>query len=179
MGRRTKDILTVVVIIVAFFSIRAFLSGKRDKDAIPYLVEGEKIHYFDLVSSANDKIDISSLKKSGPSVIFIFSRPCSPCDKNILYWRRMAEVLKGRAAVYGIVVGSLEEMKAFADKAKLNFGVYAPADLKAFVQGFRLKLSYSQTILYADKVKVVKVGNLEGEDATRLLDEALKHPRSL
>ncbi len=179
MGKKIRVMLTVAAVFVAFFSIRSFLGGRRDRESIPYLVEGEKIRYFNLISSANDRVDISFLEKSGPSIIFIFSRPCSPCDKNILYWRRMAEILKGRAAIYGIIIGSFEEMKAFSEQAKLNFGVYAPADLKAFIIGFRLKLSYSQTILYGDRVKIVKVGNLEGEDATRFLDETLRLHRRL
>ncbi len=102
-------------------------------------------------------------------MIFIFSRPCSPCNKNIPYWEKISQLLNDQVSIYGIIPGDLTEAYNFADKAKLNFKIYVPEDIKKFAEHFRVKSNEARTILYDGKVRLIKLGDLDGEAAVSII----------
>lgn len=87
----------------------------------------------------------------------------------------MAEILKDNVDFYGVVLGNATEAFNFAEEARLNFEVYVPVDLDTFILNQRIKLNFSQTILYAgNEVKFLKLGVLEGDEAVNIINTAKK-----
>ncbi len=85
----------------------------------------------------------------------------------------MREIFEDQVDFYGIIPGNAIEAFNFSEKAKLNFKLYVPVNLNEFIQKMRLKLNFSQTILYArDEVKYLKLGKLEGEEAVNIINMA-------
>lgn len=166
-------IVAAVLILTAFAFFRLYQVNEKNKKALPYLTPGESIDVFDLLDEGANQVNASALKTDRPALIFIFSRPCSPCEKNIVYWRKMHEVLKDGVDFYGIILGDATTAFNFAENAKLDFKLYIPANLDKFIEVMRIKLNFSQTILYAkNEVKYLKLGNLEGEEAANLINMA-------
>lgn len=166
----TAVALTVIIIlgIALFQSIRL---NQKLRKALPYLTEGETGQYFDLTDMEGKDIDLAALEEDRLSLIYVFSRPCSPCDKNIVYWKKIAEVLgKDHVNVYGIVLDSLTEAYNFAREARLNFKIYAPRNLEKFIEAWRVKSNHSQTILYQDRVRWLKLGEMSGEEAIKAIN---------
>ncbi len=105
-------------------------------------------------------------------MFFIFSRPCSPCNKNIVYWNKFAELLKEHVDCYGIVLNSLSEAYNFNEKRELKFKIYVPQNLDKFLKEMKLKLNFPQTILYTNRVEMLKMGDLKPEDAVKIINIA-------
>lgn len=88
---RVKAILIVVLLslltIETYVIIRQAKTIETIKKEIPFLILGERIEYFDLVGVEGNAIDNSFLESSAYSLVFIFERPCSKCNKNIAYWK--------------------------------------------------------------------------------------------
>jgi peroxiredoxin len=135
------------------------------------LLQGEKIDNFNLVDMDAREIDRSILDKDSVSVIFILERPCSPCDKNVIFYKKMAEMLKGKASFYGIVLNNATEALNFAEQAKLSFKVYVPKQLDTFIDNMRLRMNLAQVIVYTDKVEMIKVGQLSSQDVVQVLNK--------
>lgn len=156
-----------VVSICGFVSLKFYQRGEVYKQQLPYMFEGEKITYFDLDGVDQSTVEASAINSgSKPKVFFLFSRPCSPCNKNIVYWNKINEVLKDDADVYGIILDNLSQAYSFTEKKAANFKIYVPQDLERFLKAMRLKLTSSQTILYSkDGIKVIKMGDLNPSDA--------------
>ena len=141
-------VLVGTIILVGFAIFRLYRINEKNKQELPYLLQGEKIECFDLIDEDANQVDASVFSSGRPVLIFIFSRPCSPCDKNIVYWLKMQEILEDQVNFYGIIPGNATEAFNFSEKAKLNFKLYVPVNLNEFIQRMRLKLNFSQTILY-------------------------------
>lgn len=162
-------VLLAIVIVLGFALYKSLKANHIYRDSLPYLAVGEEIDYFDLTGMDAAAIDASVLKKDKPSLIFIFSRPCSPCNKNIVYWKKMAEVLKDKVHVYGIILGQPSEAYNFSEDVRLNFDIYVPENVDEFIRKMRVKLNFSQTIVYHEAVRLVQLGNMEGEEAVSLI----------
>lgn len=169
-------ILIGIIIVAGFVIFRLYQINEKNKQELPYLLQGEGIEYFDLIDEDAHQINASVFDGGQrPALIFIFSRPCSPCDKNIAYWRKMKEILKDQVDFYGIVLDETNAAFNFSEEARLNFKVYVPVDLDGFNRKLRIKLNFSQTILYDQgEVKYLKLGKLEGDEATRIINMAKK-----
>jgi len=166
----TATLLIVSIVVIAgFTAFKLAYTNKRIKNSLPYLTQGEKIKYFDLISVDDERIDSSIFESNRPQLIFIFSRPCSPCNKNIIYWKKMAEILKDKVYVYGIILDDVNEAFSFSKNARLNFNIYAPENLNEFIKKLRIKLNFSQTIVYYKNVKFVKLGDMESEEAVNII----------
>lgn len=159
------------IIVISGFSIFKLLKlNEQLRSKIPYLLPDEKISYFTLLDKDARRIEVSALSGPAPSVIFIFSRPCSRCNKSIVFWNKIAELSQGRVNVYGIVMDSLGAAFEFEEKAKLKFKIYVPENIPRFQESLRVILNYPVTILYhKDGVKSLKIGDLENEDALRFI----------
>lgn len=167
----TITLLLATCLIISLFSLYKFFKENRYlRQSIPYLLPQEKIQYFSLNDVQANSIDKTVLENNPVSLIIIFQRPCSPCDKNTPFYKKMAEAIKDDAHVYGIVANNIEAAIDFSDKAKLNFTIYAPEDLKRFIETFRLTLHLPQIIVYTSKVEYVKVGYLSGEEAIKIIN---------
>lgn len=171
--RRYSSIILVLAAIIIFlgFSLFKVIQQNQDiKQALPYLYYGETIDYFNVIGVSNGAPEQNSLQDGKPCLLFIFSRPCTTCDKNLHLWRKMAGILKEEAAIYGIVLGNVTEGYNFAEQARLNFPIFVPNDLEKFIQNFRIKLNLSQTIVCKDKRVIhLKMGDIDGEESTNII----------
>jgi thiol-disulfide isomerase/thioredoxin len=144
-------------------------------NSIPYIVPGDSIKEMELTGMDTSKITAADLSKEQPALIFIFSRPCSPCNKNIPYWNKIGKILEGRAAIYGIVLSDLTEAYNFSEKAKLTFPLYIPNNLNQFIKEMKIKFNLPQTILYhKDKVYLTQLGLLNGDDTADIINAVKK-----
>jgi peroxiredoxin len=145
------------------------------KRSMVSLAVGEQIDYFDLIAADQLRIDASALNSGKVSLIFVFKHPCVPCNHNLTLWRRMDKILNGKVEIYGIWLGNPTEMFNFQEKTRLGFNLYAPVDTEKFKKELRLNLNYAQTILYYDnRVAVVKIQDLAGDDYTAILRKIKK-----
>lgn len=178
MSKQISLSITVIIIICilaigTFVSFKYYERGEKIKEQIPFLIEGESINYFDLEGMDASSVDAVSLRNGKKlKLFFIFSRPCSVCNKNILYWNKMAELLQNKADCYGIVLDNLTEAYNLKEKANLKFDVYVPKDVDRFIKQMKLHLNYPQTIVYTGKVEFTGLGPLRPEDATRIINMA-------
>jgi hypothetical protein len=173
-------VLTIggILILAGFAVFKLYTLNQEAKANLPYLLIGEKIEYFDLLDENAGPINVSAFDGDRPALIFIFSRPCSPCNKNIVYWRKMVEILKDEVNFYGIILDNPTQAFNFSDEAQLNFKIYVPRDLDKFILKQRIKLNYSQTILYSgNKVRYLKLGPLEGDEAVNIINMTKKRIR--
>ena len=163
-------ILMGVVVLLGYIVLRLAQENSKIKSALPYLMHGENIEYFNLIGMDNEEIDVSVLKKSTVSLIFVFNT-CSECNKNILYWNKLAGILKKKISIYGIVLDTLSNVYNFSEASKLNFRLYSPDSIEELKRNFRLKLDIAQTILCcADKVKYITLGELNIAETTKILE---------
>jgi len=172
MKRYSKYILYFIIFILLIFIIKLIFLNRDLINSLPYFIKGEKIKYFDLVDMNGKEINAQLLKKDTPSIIFIFSRPCSPCNRNIIYWRRMSDILKGKVNIYGIVLDSISNAKIFASKSELNFPIFVPQDLSGFIKRFRIKLNLPETILYKEGVIRSILGEVDGRGVAEIIKSA-------
>jgi peroxiredoxin len=133
-------------------------------------LEGEKIKNVDIIDQDGQFIDPLRLQK-GIAIVFVFLRNCSPCDKNIIFWKKIAKIFDNKISVTGIVLNTPTEAFNFEDKAKLNFKIYVPDDLEKYTRDMRMLINQSQTIVLKDgRVKMVKLGDLNGESAVEIIN---------
>lgn len=171
-----KNYITILsllsALIIALFIIVMQAKENRFLRAnLPYLLPKEKITSFDLVGADNERIDVDALKGK-PSLIYIFQTPCSACNDNVLFWKKIAGILKDDINVFGIVLSDYGEMVSFTEEARLNFKVYYPVEPIKFKENLKIRLNIAQTIVYfEDEVFRVNMGNLNGEDYTQILKE--------
>lgn len=163
-------VLLGALILSGFALLKAIQINKQIRASIPYLLDGEQISYFDLMGQDYTYIDHKALDEQKPSLILIFSRPCSPCNKNILYWKKMATLFKNKVDIYGIVLNKSTENFEKLHQAKLNFKIFIPQDIEKFIKNMRIKLNLAQTIVYyKNKVQYLKLGKLDGDEATKVI----------
>lgn len=137
----------------------------RIKSSLPSLLKGDKISYFAIEGTDGMNLDRSVLDKNKFSTILIFQRPCSPCNKNITIWNRLAVSLRDKANIYGIVLDKIEETSRFAQAGLTKFKLYSPQNIETFIQSFNIQINLPQTILYEDgKIVYIKLGDLLPED---------------
>lgn len=169
----TIYLITGVILILSWFvAYKYSQENKMLRSSMPYLLHGEAIENFDLVDMNAAELDKSVLKKDVVSVIFIFERPCSPCDKNVTFYKKMVTILKARknVAFYGIVLDSIDEAASFAEQSRLPFNVYVPRDLDGFMKTMRVKLNLGQTIIYTDKLNYIKLGQLSPKEMVKIIE---------
>ncbi len=169
-----KNTLLLVIFVLLIFSVflnyKLFVLNTYHRSLIPFLLKGERIKNFSLLDQNARFIEPFRLKK-GISLVYIFLKDCSPCDKNIVYWRKIAKIFNQKISVIGVVLGTPTDAFNFAEKANLNFQIYVPDDLAKYTRDMRLMINQSQTIVLQDgKVKMVKMGNMDGSIAIDLIN---------
>jgi len=155
-----------IVIVLGFISFKYYKENQRIKQALPFLLPGEPIDYFQLASVDDAGADLETLPPGKTGLIFVFARPCTPCNQNIDYWNKLTKILKKNGlSFYGVIIDHHNEAFNFKEQKELNFPLFVPYEPAEFTKRFRLKLKMSQTILFADNtVKYVSIGELDGED---------------
>jgi len=166
---------TIILIFLIFILVRLIQENKKLKNYIPHLIEGESIKYFDLISVDGERINSSVLKSNKPLFIFLFSRPCSPCNVNIVFWNEMVKIMKDKVKTFGIILSGHNKAFNFSKSKKTQFKIFVPANLDIFIKKMRIKSNFAQTILYYNnKIKIIRVGNIDGDTFTEILRKTKK-----
>lgn len=160
-----------LLIISCFANYKLLKINSRLRELIPHLLKGEEIKNFDLLDKKGRMIDPGQFENR-IAIFFIFLKGCSPCDKNIVFWKKIAKLFKDKASVYGVIIDTPTAAFNFADEVRLNFDIYVPDKLGQYVKDLRLSQTQSQTIVCKDKrVELLKTGILESEDAIEIINK--------
>lgn len=155
-----------LIALVIFLSLLLYLnmqSKEKITNELASLQVDESIDEMALISEDGTTVNRFKMSTYETAAIFIFSRPCSPCNKNIPFWRRLSSLKK--ADIFGIIVDEPTKMVNFSESMNLNFKLYAPFDINIFKEIFRLKFDLAQTLLLKHgKIIYVKVGELTPQD---------------
>lgn len=165
--------ISLILLVISAFAIARLIAVNRSlRQSLPYLLKNETINYFELIGENGNQINHEAINR--PTFIFIFSRPCSPCDKNISLWNTFAELFQEKMDIFGIVLEEPEAIGYLREKVKLNFPLYSPRDINKFIPAFRLRLPHSQTIIINGKVTFQKTGELTQNDFSRIVEQCEK-----
>ncbi len=165
-----KYIPYIIIFLLIILLFNLVLTNKKLKESFPYLTKGEKIEYFDLLDKNAKELGKEVLKKNYLNLIFIFKRPCSTCNGNVLYWNRIAKILKNKVKIYGIIPGTPSLMFDLSKKAETNFKIFVPENLKMFISENKIKTDKAYTILLKrNKIFLNIVGNLSGDDYLKII----------
>ena len=164
--RRIKFLIIFLISSVTLLGFGLYLNIKSKEkivDKLANLQVGESIDEMILITENGTKVNKYKMNTYEMAVIFIFSWPCSPCNKNIPFWQRIGSLKK--ADIFGIVIEDAKKMTSFAESMNLNFHLFCPLDINKFKQDFRLKFDLAQTLLLKKgKIIYVNVGELTPQD---------------
>lgn len=171
---RIKNV--IILIFLALLTVETTIIVKQDlqikylKKKIPVLIEGEKLKYFDLVDAETRIIDNKILEKYPYSILFIFENPCSPCNDNIVYWKKIKKFINNKIPIYGIIPDYYEKMVDFSNTGGMNFSVYAPVNKNKFINELKLKFNFAETLLLKrNKIEYIRIGKIDNDEFTGLL----------
>lgn len=151
----------------------------RTRASLPALMVGDKVPKLPLTDGTGRFYSTGYLRKTG--LIFIFRRPCSPCNTNYNLWRQMSRILRKRAPevkIRGIVLNGKEGLQQFEDSGSPGFPVCAPVEIQTFIRRFRIRLNLAQTLLvHHGRVRRLRIGELKGEDYRHFIRESIRLAR--
>lgn len=170
-------VLTLAVVILFFLSAFLGISLWRcmhvNRDLakkIPFITSKEKIEDFNLTGVDESRVTLQDLKNQNQSLVFIFSRPCTPCNQNLVFWNKIAQIVGDKVNIYGIILNDLTEAYNFAKDGKLEFKVYVPDNLESFKQSWKIQTDQAKTILMnKDRPALTYLGNLEAEITSKFI----------
>lgn len=134
-------IALVLLIFSGFTNYKLFKLLRHYRNALPYLLADETIDYLDLESTDENIPALKELPDNVLSILYIFSQPCTACDKNLIYLKKFPRLLDKSVTVRGVVIGSLSDAYEFVQNAEPGFDIYVPKDLNRFGAEFRLKFN--------------------------------------
>ena len=170
-------VLSIFLILVITGTVMVYEKRlSRTRAALPALMTGEKLPDLPLADEAGRYYSTGDIRETG--LVFIFQRPCSPCNTNYNLWRQMARILNKRSPgvqIRGIVLNGPEGLQQFNDGGSRGFPVCAPLEPEAFIRRFRVRLNLAQTLLvHRGRVHRLRIGELEGEDYRAFLREVIR-----
>lgn len=163
-------LLTLIVIVLSFIvGIQAVKIEELERNAIN-LIPGESIGNLKLITQDNIFLD-NSVFMEGAAIIFCFETPCASCNPNLNAWQNLARFFGKEVSAFGVILDddplAVDTLRA----KKVNFPLYLPVDREVFRRKMRLRTNMAQTIVvYKNKVKTVKLGNLTPEDLKFLIN---------
>ncbi len=179
MSRKSYVIVGILFLLVALEAAVIIKQNKaiaKLQRSRPFLMTGEVLEPVKLLGVNNERISLGKWGDSEVSLLFIFEQPCTTCTKNLGYWKRLRQVVKGKANVYGIVAGEYREAFGFFDKRKPGFNIYVPYDKAEFTEKVRTRTQLSQTILIkGNKIIALKIGELGHPGFLELVSTIRKH----
>jgi len=138
---------------------------------IPSLSEGDELYQFDLTDLKDGKLikPLDGNNSSRMRLFCIFQEPCSPCNTNIRVWNVMAKVLKDKVNAYGIILNDLIGAKKILETYNIGFQLCTPEDTDIFKKSLNLKYNIPITILYDDRIRFLKYGEVTNRDFEEIL----------
>lgn len=164
-------LLTLVVLSTSFIIARQYQRIVNLENSLPFLPYGERIKYFDLLDKEDKRIDKTFIEGNKISLIYVFERPCSPCNKNIMFWNKIASKFKDQVKVCGVIPEDFQDFFNQVERLRVNFRLFYPENLSKFLNELRIRTNTAQTILYSKGVRHLIPGDLESEDIFLLMEK--------
>jgi len=157
--------LIFLTTIETYILINKSIKIKKIESMIPVHYSGNKIDYFDVRDSQKNTISIEEIKKNELSLVFVFSEPCSPCNKNLLYWKKISAIFSLKIPIYGVTLKIYKKNDRIKKAIKANFNIYVPLNLNKFKKTMKLNSNLAQTIiLKKNLIYYIKLGDLDPND---------------
>jgi hypothetical protein len=136
---------------------------------IPNLLTNEIAPSFEATDLNGLKETIIFFNEGKKHLLFVLSNFCNPCEKNVVYWKKLYNQLKNDADVIGIVLSGRRQALALRDDLGANFSLYAPEGTDKFMNDYKIS-NLSQTMLIQGNARVewIKTGDLNGDDFLKL-----------
>jgi len=171
-------VLFIISILMSFTLWRCMSANRGLVEKIPYITTEKTIDYFDLTGVDESRVTLEDLKTQENSLVFVFSRPCTPCNKNLVFWNKMAQILSKKVKIYGIVLNDLSEAYNFSKEATLFFDIFVPDELDLFVKAWKIKSNQPLTVLIRNSQPAfVVMGLLEAEDTGEMI-KRIREPKN-
>lgn len=162
-------LLITILLIEAYFLISQNNRLKRQlatlRNSGHHLLIDELAPSIEVVDLEGKSENINFSKINKKSLLFIFSLPCVPCEKNFAFWQRLYATLKQDAYIVAIAMAELNEAMFLKNTDVIKFQIYIPKDKNKFGSSYRV-FALPQTLLIDNKGKIqwIKLGNLNGDD---------------
>ncbi|MCP2519684.1 hypothetical protein NLB65_01265 [Candidatus Aminicenantes bacterium AC-335-B20] len=155
-------LLEIVILIIQNRRLKAHIIALRKE--IPHLIPDDYAPPIEAVN-LDGKIEFIDFNNNKKTLLFIQTNSCIPCDKNLIFWRRLSYQLKDKARVLLISLRELKDARNLKSYLKVDIPVYTPKNREKFIRDYRIS-KFSQTILINGKGKVewIKTGELDGSD---------------
>lgn len=159
-------LLAVVVLITIYFQIKSKIKSDFLREQIPCLLIDEKVGDF-MVISAKSTAGPETLDLKDGMLLFVFSRPCSSCEKNIPFWNAIAE-LCDNVIIKGVIIdGNLTQQP---ENINIAFDIVSPSSQDDFMKKFHIRTNHAQTILIRNhRVEFIRMGILEESDLNEIV----------
>lgn len=175
MRKKTNVILICLLVAAAlsasFITVEQHKRIRMLENSLPFLPAGEKIGYFDLIDKNDKKVDKTTIADNKVTLIFVFERPCSPCNKNIVFWNKIALRFKDQVNIYGVIAEDFQDFYNQLESLRVGFQLYCPDNVEMFLNELRIRTNMAQTILYAKGVQYLKLGELGNKDIFSLIEK--------
>ena len=165
-------LVEMVILIIQNRKLKAQIIALRKE--IPHLIPGDYALPVEVIN-LEGKIEFINFNNKRKTLLFIQVDSCIPCDKNLIFWRRLSYQLKDKARVLLISLKELEEARNLKLYLKVDIPVYTPKNKEKFIQDYKIS-KFSQTILIngTGKVKWTKASELNADDYFKLKKLVLK-----
>ena len=163
--------ISIALLIFSGFTIYKLIRLNRQyRNALPYRLVGETIEYLSLESTNENVPSLRELPGEMVSILYIFSQPCTICDKNLFYLKKFTRFLDKSVVIRGVVIGNFSDAYKFIQNAEPGFDVYVPEDLNRFIDEFRIKFNQSHLLVCKGKeIKFVRTGELSSDGFPQIL----------
>lgn len=165
---------TLMMFLVVTLSI-VLLNQKKEigrlKMSNVFLAVGDELKQLDLTDISNNQM--THRLNNGVSILFVFEKPCSPCNKNINYWNKIAILLRKSAQSYGIIEDDFENAKELKMHNRVIFPLYTPVNAEEFRRILPTSINLPQTVVVRDgKISNLYVGQLDADLVKEIVQKA-------
>jgi len=116
MKYKTQILLILVILVFGIFFFRVLNHDKKSSlgSDLPNASGIDKILCLDMIDVDGKQVKLShdeSIENS-ISLIFVFSRPCLPCNNNLFFWNKISKINTGNFKVYGVIRSDIDELNS-------------------------------------------------------------------
>lgn len=170
-------VLGFCLVVTIVISIGLLREINNLKNASPYLNENDTINEAVLLDSDGNPYNLKELSKE-KTLIYVFRLPCLTCNQNLYLIKRLQEAVGKKLKILGIVPSSPQQAFEFEEKAKLDFKILIPENLKDFKDSVKLKENTAFTMLCKNsKIEFIRYNDLRADDITSILKFSKKQSK--
>ena len=187
MGKGTNNkvyILNILLLVIIFTAMFCLWRQNRSlkiqnsiyrKQVSPLFIDDDAPS-IEVTNLAGFKETIRFGYRGNKSLVFILPKSCVPCEKNIVFWKRLYEQVINDIEVIGVIVGGMQQAVALRDVMKVGFPLYVPENADRLAEDFKVSV-LSLTLLVKEDGKIgwMKGGDINADDYLELKDLVLKN----